>query len=125
MSDVSRSPCLFGVCDDNETIPYWSGDTTLGGKVGWGAARADNEGQTLADFSLVAVGGWRLEAIAAGGLPTRAGGGKGGGEGGGRRGRKTPATKMRREKKTQAEMKKGNGSLQKINKDRRFAAHRG
>lgn len=75
VSDVSRSPCLFGVCDDNETIPYWSGDTTLGGKVGWGAAQTDNEGQTLADFSLVAVGGWCLEATAAGGFqhePTEA-----------------------------------------------------
>lgn len=67
MSDVSRSPCLFGVCEDNETIPYWSYDTTLGGKVGWGAVRTDNEGQTLADFRVVAVGGWCLEATAAGG----------------------------------------------------------
>lgn len=67
VSDVSRSPCLFGVCEDNETIPYWSYDTTLGGKVGWGAVRTDNEGQTLADFRVVAVGGWCLEATAAGG----------------------------------------------------------
>lgn len=39
----------------------------LGGKVGWGAVRTDNEGQTLAGIRVAAVGGWCLEATAAGG----------------------------------------------------------
>ena len=39
----------------------------LGGKVGWGAVRTDNEGQTLAGMGVVAVGGRCLEATAAGG----------------------------------------------------------
>lgn len=39
----------------------------LGGKVGWGAVRTDNEGQTLAGIGVVVVGGWCLEATAAGG----------------------------------------------------------
>lgn len=39
----------------------------LGGKVGWGAVRTDNEGQTLAGMGVVAVGGWCLEATTAGG----------------------------------------------------------
>ena len=30
----------------------------LGGKVGWGVLRTDNEGQTLAGMGVVAVGGW-------------------------------------------------------------------
>lgn len=39
----------------------------LCGKLGSGAVRADNEGQTLAGFGAAAVGGPCLEAIAAGG----------------------------------------------------------
>lgn len=43
-------------------------DTMLGGKVGRGAIRTDNEGQTLAGMGVVAVGGLCLEATAAGGF---------------------------------------------------------
>lgn len=39
----------------------------LGGKVGGGAVRTDNEGQTLAVMGVVVVGGWCLEATTAGG----------------------------------------------------------
>lgn len=118
MSDVSRSPCLFGVCNDNETIPYWSGDTTLGGKVGWGAAQTDNEGQTLADFSLVAVGGWCLEATAAGGFQHEPAEAKAEGKAE-EKGEERLSHQIWLKKKPQktSRNEKGNGSLQKINKD--------
>lgn len=91
--------------------PRWVGRSV---GVRRGPIMRDKLSQTSASWRW-ADGVWRRPRR--GGFPTRAGGGKGGGEGGGRRGKKTPATKCGG-KKAQAEMKKGNGSLQKINKDR-------